>query len=45
VVALVADINVVESECDVVVVDDAVGDIVAVNTVDKVDVEAYDDSC
>jgi hypothetical protein len=38
VVSLVADADVAGSECSVVVVDDVVGDVVAVDEVDEVDV-------
>jgi hypothetical protein len=38
VVALVAEVDVVRSERDVVVVDDAVGDVVAIDEVGEVDV-------
>jgi hypothetical protein len=42
VVALVADVDVAGSERAVVVVDDAVGDVVAVDEVDEVDVVVVD---
>jgi hypothetical protein len=42
VVALVVDIDVAESECVVVVVDDVVGDVVAVDEVNEVDVIVVD---
>jgi hypothetical protein len=42
VVALVADVDVAGSEGAVVMVDDAVGDVVAVDEVDEVDVVVVD---
>jgi hypothetical protein len=42
VVALVADVDVAESECIVVVVDDVVGDVVVVDEVDEVDIVMVD---
>jgi hypothetical protein len=42
VVALVADVDVAESEHAIVVVDDAVGDVVTVDEVDEVDVVEVD---
>jgi hypothetical protein len=42
VVALVAEVDVAGSEGDVVVVDDAVGDVVVIDEVDEVDVVVVD---
>jgi hypothetical protein len=42
VVALIADVDVAGSECIVVVVDDAVGDVVDVDDVDEFDVVVVD---